>query len=251
MTSTSHSTSPTGTTPASPGIGALLPPDNPTVARELRALVPPDLRVETVPLPPQEGELRERLLGYNQVLTEATRSLRDSQRDVVYFACTGSSYLVGPDRDPELQAALVAGGATRPLTAAQAILDTLSDLGKRRVLVVSPYPNWLTDLAVQYWNAAGLTVAGVSKVSAPQGIYALRTAEVVAALRELRPEPGTCVLLSGTGMPTIDAISTVGDKLGVPVISSSLAAGYQALRRLDHPVGKASCLANDLIGRWL
>ncbi|MGP3929061.1 maleate cis-trans isomerase family protein [Nonomuraea sp. KM88] len=232
------------------GVGALVPPENPTVAAELRALLPRGLPVHTAPLPVIPGALKERLLGYNDALTATAELLRGQRPDVAYFACTGSSYLVGPDRDAALHDAIDAAGAGRGLTAARAILETLAQLRRRRVLVVSPYPDWLTDLAVAHWSAAGLAVGGVRKVPAPDGIYAIAPDEVTALLRDLRPDRDTAVLLSGTGMPTVEAIATVGDELGVPVLSSSLAAAYRALLRVPVPAAEASCLANDLIGRW-
>lgn len=232
------------------GVGALVPPENPTVGVELRALLPRHLPVHVAALPVIPGTLKERLLGYNDALTATAGTLSASRPDVAYFACTGSSYLVGPDRDAALHGAIDAAGAGRGLTAARAIVETLDQLRRRRVLVVSPYPDWLTDLAVAYWSAAGLAVAGVRKVPAPNGIYAITPDEVTGLLRELRPEPDTAVLLSGTGMPTVEAIAAIGDGLGVPVLSSSLAAAYRALRRLPAPAADASCLANDLVGRW-
>ncbi|WP_018786406.1 hypothetical protein [Micromonospora sp. CNB394] len=232
------------------GVAALVPPENPTVATELRALLPAAVDVRIAPLPQLPGTLKERLLGYNDALTSTTGTLLPARPGVTYFACTGSSYLVGTDGDARLHEAIEAAGAGRGLTAARAILETLAELGRTRVLVVSPYPDWLTDLAVGYWTSAGLTVAGVAKAPAPNGIYAITPAEVTALLRGLRPDPGTVVLLSGTGMPTVEAVAAVGDELGVPVLSSSVAAAYRALRRLGRSEVSSSCLVNDLVGRW-
>ncbi|WP_373293224.1 maleate cis-trans isomerase family protein [Micromonospora sonchi] len=232
------------------GVGALVPPENPTVATELRALLPGDLGVHIAPLPVIPGTLRERLLGYNDALTATAGTMRAVQPDVAYFACTGSSYLVGPDRDAALHGAIEAAGAGRALTAARAILETLAELERERVLVISPYPGWLTDLAVAHWGAAGLAVVDVRKVPAPNGIYAITPGEVARLLRDLRPDPDAAVLLSGTGMPTVEAIAEVGDGLGVPVLSSSLAAAYRALHRLPGAGAVPACLANDLVGRW-
>ncbi len=226
---------------ARPAAGVLVPPANPTVEPEMQALLGEVAVLYTARLPylPQLS-LRDRLAAY----LDATRTILASFGTIplraAIFACTGSSYLHGPDADAAVCADISASTGIRFCTAATAVLQALRDHGVSSVTLVSPYPDWLTALAASFWSEAGLTVADVIPVNGDGSIYDLSAATVTDVLRHCMPARHGALLLAGTGMPTLAALQELAPRWPHPVLSSaSCSASWlrQALTE-DHSSGR-------------
>lgn len=215
------------------GLAGILPPQaNATVEAELGVLLPPGVATIVSRLTCYAGDSRARLEGYFHGIGEALRAFDTARPDVVLFACTGSSYLVG-------DAAERAAFAAQPvpvISAAGAVAAALAALGARKVAMVSPYPAWLTEASVAYWQSRGVEVL---RVVSPEGdrtdtrrIYALGTTEAIAALGALDLAGADAVLLTGTGMPTLGAIAWHAARSRLPVVASNLCLAWAATQRL-------------------
>lgn len=217
-------------------VGVLVPPANTTVEPELAAGMPSGVGVYASRLPGRTEEdtsvgLRERFLQYNATLSGTADSFGGMPLDALVFACTGSSYLVGPRGEDALLADLRAG-ARQVCTAALAVRQALTACGCRRLALVSPYPSWLTAAAVDYWSACGFEVTGTFAIPQVKSIYAITPEEVMAAALSIPTAGIDGIVLSGTGMPTLDAIPSLSDKLRVPVISSASASIWWVVNAL-------------------
>lgn len=206
--------------------GILVPPANTTVEPELVAMLPDGMSLHANRLPGRTMQdtsigLKERFEGYNATLGESADSFGGAPLDALVYACTGASYLVGPEGESELRRALQNGGVPRVHTAAGAVHDVLLRIGARSVALVTPYPEWLTRTAAGYWEAAGLQVVDVAQVPGVVSIYQISTDEAVATARTLHLDDADALVLSGTGMPTLQAIEVLTQSLDVPVLSSA------------------------------
>jgi maleate isomerase len=223
--------------------GLLTPQANPTVEPEFRRLMPADTELYAGRLTSSGAGLRSRLVDYLDRLPELVAQYDTLRLAAVAFACTGSSYLLGAGRESErIRAASDVVGA--PLeTAAQAILAALAHLNAKRIVVVTPYPAWLRDAGVAYWQAAGLEVIGTADVPTEQagdgkadahGIYELQSADAARVLERVDTRGADAILLSGTGMPTLPLLRRLAGQQP-PVISSNLCLAW----RLHHYVAGA------------
>lgn len=220
-------------------VGILTPQANTTVEAELAVLLPPDVASVVSRLTCFDPDSRTRLLGYFDNVAAALRAFDTAQPRLCLFACTGSTYLVGL---AEEQRAFAAFGSPI-VSAARAVLHALDALQARRVALVSPYPDWLTDACVAFWRTQGREIVEVRRPTGDRSdtrrIYELTSGDALKEVRALATAPIDCILISGTGMPSLGAIAPAAS--GPPVLSSNLCLAWVAQRRLaDAPCDRAS-----------
>ena len=104
--------------------------------------------------------------------------------------------------DPEAVTCAMRCSVVPVETASHAIAQALATLGARRLCLVSPYPEWLTNEAIAYWREAGFEVVQVVKGSESFRAYELTDEEVGAALARTDDGAIDATVLSGTGMLT-------------------------------------------------
>ena len=216
-------------------VGVLPPQANTTVEAELGVLLEPDVAMIVSRLTCYDKDSRARLLGYFHNVEAALRAFDAARPRVVLFACTGSTYLVGLDEEDRRFAAQQA-----PIvSAARAVLQALDALGAKRLALVSPYPAWLTDACVAFWQAQGKTVVTLRTPAGDRSdtrrIYDLGSAQALTEIQMLADAPADCILVTGTGMPSLAAIAKA--RTTIPVLSSNLCLAWAAHRSID---GEAS-----------
>lgn len=224
-------------------VGVFPPQANTTVEAELGVLLEPDVAMVVSRLTCFEADSRTRLLGYFRNVAASVRALDTARPNVGLFACTGSTYLVGFDEEERAFAAL-----PFPLvSAARAVLQALDALGAKRVALVSPYPAWLTEACVAFWQAQGKTVV---TVRTPEGdrsdtrrIYDLGSAQALKEIQALAETRVDCILITGTGMPSLGAIAKARSR--TPVLSSNLCLAWAAEHHLGRKAPLHAWLASD------
>lgn len=202
-------------------VAVLTPMANPTVEAEFRAFLPLDLPWVTGRLVSDEPDSPKRLVAYAETIGQSLRQFDALPLSAVAFACTGSSYLIGRDRQAALARTLPM--AAPVLWATDAIEARLKSIAARRIAVVSPYPSELHTAALSYWRDGQWQVTFDARIEIgsndTRAIYALQShsaAEAIAAARDTGPD---AILLSGTGMPTRALLDPAG---APPVISTNL-----------------------------
>jgi maleate isomerase len=220
--------------------GLLTPQANPTVEPEFRRLMPEGTELYVARSTSRSADPRERLVEYLERLPDTLAQFDTLRLRAVAFACTGSSYLLGASREAELVRAAAAVCGAPVETAALAIRRALDHVGARRIFVVSPYPAWLRDAGVAYWQSVGLEVTGTADVRTQlvggrpdtRGIYELQSANAAAALAGLDTHGADAVLLSGTGMPSL-ALLRSHASARPPLLSSNLCLAWQLHHHVD------------------
>ncbi len=214
-------------------IGLAVPRANPTAEPEFAALLPRSVTVYVTRLVHDSPEVEQRLRHYLAHLDGTLKTFGSLRLDAFGVACTGSSYVVGPQRENELTAAVARQGATPVLTATQALRLALSAHGASRIALVSPYPAWLADAGHRYWRAADIDVRASVRVDPTiddtHAIYELTSDDAYQAAVTLDIDGVDALVLAGTGMPTLRALARLRASCPVPVLSSTLCLAWAML----------------------
>lgn len=232
-------------------VGVVVPPSNPVVEPELDALLGDDIFLYSERLPRFTGmTLEERNEHYLPAYRQSLDGLYGLNTECALVAMTGPNYRLGLDGDRQLCQELSAEFGAPVRTASLAIYDALADLGITRIQLVSPYPDWLTDQTVRYWSEGGINVVATDHLLAEGEefrAYETTTDEVVTHLESIDPEPGTAVLLTGTGMVSVTSIYRMSTRR-VPILSSNLCGAWWILEQCHrHGSGLYQRIAPDHI----
>ncbi|WP_270934839.1 maleate cis-trans isomerase family protein [Falsiroseomonas oryzae] len=229
-------------------LGVLTPQANTTVEPEFAALLPPGVAMLNARMTSAKPTIVARLLDYLASLEAWADQFANAPVGAIAFACTGASYYAGVAEEEAAVRRISAARGVPFLTAGHAVRDAFHALGARRIGLVSPYPQDLTDAAVAYWTALGFEVVRVSGSEVKDGvfhpIYAMSGEGAHQALLALDPQGLDAIAMLGTGMPTLLPIRRTPFHGGVPVLSCMLALAWRSLCALDSaPPGRDNLLA--------
>ena len=219
-------------------IGALVPAGNPTVEPELYRMAPPGVTIHFARFDPgnDTGEpggaegMEERTRALLAGLPAPARAIAAVKPAVILLAHTGASYVNGFTNEGALIERLAVLAGATALTAARAISTALRHLGVKKLALGTPYPDVINALGRAYWEAAGFEVVGHRRLEGVTSIYAESAERAYQLAREADTPGAEAVLLSGTGLPTVDVLERLEHDLAKPVISSMQASLWQALR---------------------
>ena len=220
--------------------GVVVPPANPTVEPELARCVDGALTLFTARFPVMpDTTLEERNRRYLDYYRDSVGAFGSLRLRALVMALTGPSYRLLPEGDRGLARELSALAGIPVITASAAIAEALAAVEARRVCLLSPYPQWLTDEAAAYWRAAGHEVVQVVKISETFRAYELSADEVSTALRDVDAGAVDAVVMSGTGMLTLPSIVAARATLRLPLLSSNLCCAWWLLARSGQRAGSA------------
>lgn len=236
-------------------LGVAVPQANPIVEPEFSALVPSGVGVIATRLHGSRTDSGNRIVQYLDNLGESIAAFDTTSPDALGYACTGTSYLIGPDEERRRIDAYAQSVGFPIITAARAILDACKFLGIARVALLAPYPQWIVDASLVYWKQCGLIVTSFARTALDatdtRAIYKIRAPMVMDAAKALDIDQADAVLISGTGMPSLRVMPQLSLRSGKPVLSSNLCLAWALLRQtgvaIDPPRAN---LGETLVGGW-
>ena len=237
-------------------LGVAVPQANPVVEPELSALMPAGVGVIATRLQGSRTDSGNRLIQYLDNLGTSIDAFDTTKPDALGYACTGTSYLIGPDEERRRIDQFAQQFGFPIITSAGAILAACKHLGISRVALLAPYPQWIVDASLTYWQQCGLSVTSSARTEMDatdtRAVYKIRSPMVLSAAQKLDTSGADAILISGTGMATLRMMHSLSLSTGKPVLSSNLCLAWALLRQCAVPLPPPRlALGETLLGDWI
>ena len=216
-------------------IGLLVPSSNTTVEAEFYRALPREVTVHTARLFLTKIAPESILKMVEDMETQA-RLLASAEVDVIVLGATAPSFLKGLGYDRELIQKIQAATGRPATTTSTALVQAIQHIGARRIVLGSAYDDKVNGIAKTFLEASGFEVVGMKGLSIVDNLVVGRLGPESAyelALQVDRAD-ADAVVLSCTNWRTMDAIERLEKDLGKPVISTSQASIWAALRIVGH-----------------
>ncbi|MFC7328079.1 Asp/Glu racemase [Marinactinospora rubrisoli] len=220
--------------PGQSGIGLVAPFDF-ALDRELWRWTPDDVSLYLTRLPyvpvPVTVEMAAALSDGDKV-RRATRDVLAPEPLVVGYACASGSFVDGTAGEKRLQASMLDAGAPAAVTTSGALIRALEALEARRIAVVTPYVDTVTERLLGFLGEHGIDTVSSVGLGLLNHIWKVTYSEVVEAVRDVDRPDAEAVFISCTNVLTYDIIAPLERMLGKPVLAANQVTMWAALQSI-------------------
>jgi maleate isomerase len=213
-------------------IGYVLLATEQTIQDDVMALRPDGVGVHFARAPIPDSITAETLAAQVDHLADAAATLLpDGSLDVVCYACTSGSLVIGEER---VFAEFRKGAPNaEPTTLITGVIRALRAVGAKSVAVATPYLEEIDRQEDDYLRAAGFDVVNIDglRIEKDSDMVRVPPAYIVDfALSADRPEADALFISCGA-LRTLDVVGEIERRAGKPVICSNQAMIWDCLRR--------------------
>jgi maleate isomerase len=212
-------------------IGLLIPSSNTSVEPEFYRTLPPQVTLHTARL--YLSQISEQTIAamLAELETQA-RLLATADVDVIMLGAVAPGFLKGADYDRELAARITAASGKRASTTATALLEALRHLHLKRIAIGAPYDKVVSDIAGRFLQANGIEVVATQELGLTDNLEVGRLPPQSAYDMGVRLDcaEAQAIVFAGTNWGTLPITERLEAALGKPVISTTAAALWSALR---------------------
>ena len=202
-----------------------------TIEDDVMALCPPGVGMHFARAAIPDSITHETLAVQAELLAPAAQSLLpDGSLDVVCYACTSGSLVIGQER---VHAELNRGAPNAKATSLIAgVIRALRIVGTKRIVIGTPYIKEINDREAQYMTDAGFNVLSITGLELEKDSDMVRVPPgflVEYAVSLDRPD-ADAIFISCGALRTLDVVDEIEQRVGKPVIVSNQAMIWDTLR---------------------
>ena len=212
-------------------IGYVLLATEQTVQDDVIRLQPPGVGIHFTRAAIPDSITNESLAAQVDLLADCAASLLpDGSLDVVCYACTSGSLVIGEERVfAELKRGAPNATATSLITG---VIRALKQVGARSIVVATPYLDEVNQREVDYLEQAGFEVISLCGLNLEKDSDMVRVAPdyiTEFALAQDHPD-ADAIFISCGALRTLDVIGDIESRAGKPAICSNQAMIWDCLR---------------------
>lgn len=212
-------------------LGFVLLATEQTIEEDMFRLCPPGVGVHfTRAFNPDSITVESLTRQADDLARAAATLLPDGSLDVICYACTSGSLVIGEER---VFAELAKGSpGSRTTSLISGVLRALNAVGARRIAVATPYLEEINRREVAYLQRAGFDVCAIRGLNLEKDSDMIRVRpDMIARLAaSVDRRDADAVFVSCGALRTIDIVEELEQELGKPVICSNQAMMWDTLR---------------------
>jgi maleate cis-trans isomerase len=204
-------------------VGLMVPSNNTTMERELKAWLPAGSTCATQRIPRGKGMLtKETLPDYMAQALRLAEVFDDPKVDVVAYGCTAAGFISGPSGDKALARSLTNITGKAVVTTARSMVLALQEAGVKNIALVTPYLDGVNTQLKAFLGDGGITVKRFNSFYA-QNVDELGRIEahrVAKLARETMADDCEAMFIGCSQLPTAEILDDLEREFGRPAFSS-------------------------------
>ncbi|CAM3886156.1 maleate cis-trans isomerase family protein [Xenorhabdus thuongxuanensis] len=226
-------------------VGLIVPSSNTTMETEIPAILRAREAVSPERFTFHSSRMRMKTVTKTELAAmdadsdRCAQELSDAAVDVLGYACLVAIMSMGQGyhriSEKRLHLRTVENRHPAPVvTSAGALVDGLHALGAKRISILTPYMKPLTQLVIDYIENEGIEVIDSISLEIPDNLAVGRQDPLtpVEITKRLNSNVDVIVASACVQMPSLASVPLIEDRVGLPVISSSVATTYMILKQL-------------------
>jgi len=216
-------------------VGLMIPSSNTMMEVDFTHGLPPDTTLHTARMYMEDTTAEGEYRMLDEFAMPAARDLGTARPDVVVFGCTSAGALRGNEYDDELCQRISEATNAVTVSTIRSVRHAIESSGATRIGIITPYVDELNDKIKASVEADGVQVVRIAGLGMTENFEIARIDHdtiVDFAAESLGGVDIELVFASCTNFGAVAAIPAIGERLGLPVISSNQAVLAATIREL-------------------
>lgn len=214
-------------------IGLLVPSSNTTMEAEFWKMAPEGVSIHVARMRLTEHTIKSNIEMEKDSI-KAAKDLSTANVNVLVYGCTSGSFIGGPKWEEELTQKLQSETGLPVVTTSRAVVNALKTFNAKKIAVATPYPDEINQKEHEFLEALGFKILKMKGLGIIENIkVGLQTPDVAYKLaKEVFTKEVDAIFISCTNFRTIEIIDLLEEDLNKPVVTSSQASMWAALKEL-------------------